>query len=488
MGGGCDDCLVGGRSGVSGTIRRVFDPLGLASPQGGRVNDHFYNPIAMSNCTYNVMKGLEGRVFLYPPPLSPSKLKGMRFGLNHAIRFSRGLRVEPYDKERFLSCYSGSKRGRYAAMLEKLEYCENWKKYSNIQVFVKTELRDGLSDPRIIQARHPFYNWFLGRWLKPYEHQIYQMKEPREVCPNPMRVIAKGLNMTERAALMYRKWTTYEQPVALSFDIRRFDAHVRREHLLMVHKLYKTFLPNREHAALKAQLHNLAYFEGKLVYEGFHGRCSGDVDTALGNCLISFMAVVGCMRELRIKCSTIIDGDDFIVFCDLRDFKGLRGRIEEIMFGYGFNLTVDVAHEFEQVEFCRSRPVNLGTHWQLVRTPDRVLSHFGTSTRNFSLAQDNSSMLSTMALCELSLNSGVPVLQELALACNPEQGDARHLPELDYYRIMADGIGRGKASDILDVTRSSFHRAFGIDPSEQMLLESVIRARSVNKLVSRSNN
>lgn len=101
----------------------------------------------------------------------------------------------------------------------------------------------------------------------------------------------------------------------------------------------------------------------------------------------------------------------------------------------------------------------------------RVLSRLPYSSTNWASVLDR--FMVSVGLCELSINIGVPVLQELAIWLIRKGGSDRPLTthKTDHY----DAQAVLKVENIDQSTRESFNLAFGIDPHEQLRLEKYLR-------------
>jgi len=212
-------------------------------------------------------------------------------------------------------------------------------------------------------------------------------------------------------------------------------------------------------------------------------RCSGDMDTALGNCLIVFCVIYAMVTALRIrKWDTLIDGDDVLLILERNALTCQQFRLFTLT--CGFETTPQIHLHFQSIDFCRSRPVCVNGSWRFVRRPWRAIATFLCSHRHFHDPGFGLRMMKSMALCELVTQLGVPILQPLALAVLKAL-EATSLSNVfdsdDVYKLRQLNLGvhsspqyyaHTVAQPITSDTRISFEMAFGISPALQVDIES----------------
>jgi hypothetical protein len=203
---------------------------------------------------------------------------------------------------------------------------------------------------------------------------------------------------------------------------------------------------------------------------------SGDPNTALGNCVIMYLILVRALRESGVTdADLLIDGDDSLIFLSLAEFTRLGPECEPILNAIrecGMDPRVEgVASVLEEVEWCQCRYVAT-TPPRFVRNPRKVMSTIMSSVKM--LYGNRVDLGHTIAIGELMLNRGVPVLQEFALAL------LRHAPK---GKIVDDSSDYGyfykvkllkdvaKAVPVTFEARMSFAAAFGVDVPTQVCLE-----------------
>lgn len=331
--------------------------------------------------------------------------------------------------------------------------------------------------PRAIQYRAPEFNLKFSRFIKAFEHYYYE----NLTYGTSSRVVAKGLNQVERAQLLIQKAERFVKPIYLLLDHSAFDASIGTHWLKQTHRKYLKSMPYKKlHKLLKAQLVNHGYtkFGHKYMVKGT--RMSGEADTGCGNVVVNLDAIYYVMLQSLIKnFEILVDGDDSIVIIEEEDLKLLRMEIFERL---GFKTKLEVAYSLETAEFCQSRIVFTNPP-KFVRNPCRAVSHATCTPHTYSRDKYDEWM-NAVGTCEVSLNSGVPVLQTFgqSLITGENMFWTQELRE----RMSLETV-RG-AEPITDQVRLSFYRAWGISPELQRELETVITYRAFKRFTNSDKN
>lgn len=386
-------------------------------------------------------------------------------------------RMQPETLEQFCSRFTGCRRARYerAALDYKMRGIS--KRDANVTMFVKMERLNPEKkvnpDPRAIQFRTQVYCVALGRHLKPLEHYLYELKGDGKLLPSS-RVIGKGLNMTKRAMLAREKWFKFQSPCVVSLDASRFDKHVSLEMLQIEHSVYKAMNHDPEFAKLLSwQLNNKGRSDTGIKYKCRGRRMSGDMNTALGNCIIMVL-MVACFMEGR-KYDILDDGDDVLLFIEKRDLNYVVENVKITFAGWGFDMKIEsIAHHFTHIDWCQSNPIEvIPGVWKFIRHPRKVLSCAATGFKYIG-KRDRRKLLYTIGECEASLNAGVPVLQEFARALRRGSGVTKGI-ELTYsdsfYHRMKDEVINSAGAEVTLKARLDFQDAFGVDIQRQLAVE-----------------
>jgi len=340
--------------------------------------------------------------------------------------------------------------------------------------------------PRAIQFRDPRYCVCLGRYLKPLEHSFYRMRGDGRRFPR-LRFIGKGLSQAARAKLMRRKLRFFRCPVIISLDASKFDKHVSLELLLVEHLVYLKCLGNipELRRLLSWQQHNHGRSSCGVRYVTRGKRMSGDMNTALGNCLLMLIMVsTFCHDEMHLRAWDIFDdGDDCQLIVEQADLAAVRAALPGFFLRCGMEIKVEsISNCLEQAEWCHTRPVAVGEDsYRYVRDPAKVLSVALGGAKYFTSLGGRGRLVQAVGQAELSLNLGVPVLQEFALACMRNSGTTETLAwqEVDeyFYRLVNEAPTK-EPMPVTDRARESFALAWGWPPELQIDVEDWLRSWS----------
>jgi len=389
---------------------------------------------------------------------------------------SKTRSTTPVNRESFPLLYRGRRRLIYERAVESLRADPIQQRDAMVSAFVKAE-KINFSDkpdpaPRIIQPRHPRYNVEIGRYLKPFEHNAYEGFAAYAGYP----VILKGLNASQQAVVFHDSWSQFVKPVAIGLDASRFDQHVSQDALRFEHRFYNLKFQSKELATLlNWQLHTKGIGrarDGHVKYSVNGSRMSGDMNTALGNCIIMATIVLWYLESNHIHARLHNNGDDCTVILEHRDLQLMDG-IDDCFTHFGFRLTREpVVYEFERIEFCQTRPVLTSTGWRMVRNPYTAISKDCVSLLSWSNEVEFQRWRNA-AECGITLTKGVPVWERWYQTLWAPQ-----TAEYAVDSICETGMGflsRGiVGGEITQDSRYSFYLAFGILPDDQVALEESI--------------
>jgi len=291
-------------------------------------------------------------------------------------------------------------------------------------------------------------------------------------------VFAKCRNSVQRAADLWEKASEFAEPVFVLLDQSNWDAHVNATLLEFEHRLYLRKCPRAElRQLLSWQTQNSGATKNGTKYQTKATRMSGDMNTALGNCVINYGLLYNWTVEAGVKACFYIDGDDSVVVVDRKDAVKLSELDPAKWFlQFGMESKVEWATEFEQCEFCQCRPVWDGVGWRMVRNPERFLlrSEWTVQPHAVSFLPR---LVTSVGRCELACGIGIPVIQPLSLAMIKAGGNHKTWRGLEAYKRAAmerwspDRAERA-AREITAESRASFEKAWGISPEEQVAMES----------------
>nr|AVV62245.1 replication-related protein [Saguaro cactus virus] len=276
-----------------------------------------------------------------------------------------------------VDCYQGRKHTLYNNAMLSLSEIPIDRKDAHLRTFTKAEkfcvsLKPDPA-PRVIQPRSPRYNLKVAQYLKKTEHHIYRGLDKIWCGPTVM----KGYNVEEVAAHIKSAWDEFQIPVAIGFDMSRFDQHVSVPALQFEHSIYTSiFSGDSELQQLLAwQLTNFGTgfaHDGLIRYRVEGCRMSGDMNTALGNCILACLITKYLTKG--VKARLINNGDDCVLICEKRD----AGRVAGLATGwlrFGFTcITEEPVYCIERIRFCQMAPIYDGRCWVMVRDPRVSLS------------------------------------------------------------------------------------------------------------------
>jgi len=395
----------------------------------------------------------------------------------------------PISQQEFVDSYRGRKRTIYQSALDSLAHHSLRPKDAEIKAFVKAEFINTDDkpdpDPRVISPRDPRYNVELGKYLRPLEHRIYQAIG--NIFDGP--TVLKGYNSRETGKIFLDKWNKYRNPVAVGLDASRFDQHVSVEALEWEHSIYnRVFNSNELRKLLKYQLRNKVRGycrDGKLKYTTEGCRMSGDMNTALGNCLI-MCALVHCYLQTRgIRGSLANNGDDCTVIFEKKDLAKFQSGLDEWFLEMGFSMKVEEpVYDLEKIEFCQTHPVFVAGEVLMVRNFPKSMAKDCLSLKDLGSARVCRDWLDAVGQGGLSLTGGVPIYQDFyshyirisKLVPVPKQRLSKrkqHVPDAAISGGMfwlSQGMAR-QYQPVSPETRHSFYLAFGVTPDQQVAVE-----------------
>lgn len=379
-----------------------------------------------------------------------------------------------------VNLYHGSKYKRYLNAYESICRKPLCKRDRELQVFCKFEKVPVVKAARVINPPDARYGLYLASYLKASEH-IYFDAINVAFGARTRATVLKGFDVFESANIMHEKWDLFIDPVAVGIDATKFDMHVSMAALMYEHRFYKEVFP----CAILAELLRwqlLSKSVGRVndgsVSASFEGtRCSGDINTSLGNCIImcAILWALAQFHELNIE--LVNNGDDCVVFMERGDLALFMRVVTEWFENSGFRVKVETPVEiFEEVEFCQAHPVFDGDKWRMVRNPLACMTKDPMCLKAITSVKALNKWRGAVGAGGLSLASGIPVMQSF-YSCMKR--GTRSCTRKYFNNMICSGNGlaeRGAhlgvaASDVTSAARTSFYQAFKITPSEQLAME-----------------
>nr|WKV33732.1 MAG: RNA-dependent RNA polymerase [Riboviria sp.] len=473
-----------------------------------------------SGCLHNEVRSLEGRVLRPTYEMDPMACKYLNYT---AKVWGASLQCLPYfPMEGLLFTFPRHRRRAYLQGLLSLLDSPIQERDAFITAFVKCEKIDVLGkdgDPRMIQARSIRWNLELGRFTRVIEHQLYTLKD-RVGLP----LVAKGRNPTQRASDLALKWNQFRQPVALCLDLSRWDMHVRRGLLEAVKTFYLQVMPS-EHLAwlISHMVVNRGVTANGARYVRADGVTSGDMTTALGNCLAvclmlramrqirsdvitgkgvshtssngqtedmlgDWKTMIGALKQTMSDFLEYDDGDDHTFMCESTDAPHYQTAIECWYRLCGHKLTVEgVATTLDGIVFCQSRPLLTSRGWLMVSNPKKTLCNaFMVPPQALGSLAQVKRYLQEVFVGRAIVHAGEPYLGPMfARLANFSSADLS-LVKTDAFRMkftgMWLGVGRYGNEDLRDLvaksnaaitseTKARYCELWGMDPE---ILQSIV--------------
>lgn len=416
-----------------------------------------------------------GGEFVSPPCPNRDIVKSrLRVFRNKLLRkIGRPTKISP---EQFVQMYRGRKRTIYEQAVAEYSDCGVQRKHSVSAAFVKCEKVPVGKAPRCIQPRHPVYNVGLGCYIKHIEHRVYAAIG--KVFGDKITVV-KGFNVREVAEILVAKWDFFADCVALGLDATKFDMHVSEAMLEWEHSIYKAiYAADPELVRLLGwQVDNKGVGrceDGKLKYSVRGRRFSGDMNTALGNCLLMCAMVWSYAKEKGVHVMLMNNGDDCQVFMERSDLGKFMAGLNEWFMEMGFRMTVeDPVYEVQQVEFCQMKPIETSNGWVMVRNLDKAREKDSMSIIPLKTPNVLRKWLHAVGECGLALCGGVPIMQAMYKAYMRQGFKSKMCDSVAMQsgaRFLAMGI-ESKEAPITAKARLDVFTAWGYTPDEQTALE-----------------
>lgn len=400
-----------------------------------------------------------------------------------------------------------SKRRLYARELLSLSNYQLTRRDQSVKAFVKNEklkIEDKDGDPRMIQARTPRFNLMLGQFTRPLEKVLYTLVDPDLGTP----LIAKGLNMRRRAEVLRLLWESLRNPVCVSGDLSRWDMHVSPEMMAVVHAFYTHFIKDPVFRQLLAvQLKNKGFTSDNVKYAVDGSVMSGDMTTALGNCVLAVLALTmlahylknedamevrplreylrargvkpiprGVRRVIRI----LDDGDDHVVMCERDLAPTLKAILPHMWEAVGHEFKVEgETDDFNQILFCQHKPLYHHGMWEMMPDPHKVLATALVSTGdNCADYKQQRKYQGTVWEARALLHQGMPILGPLFHRLSKwethriDNPDRRRTTVAGLERLaLADGREKVVLTRIEPTAREQVYRMWGVEVDQQYNLE-----------------
>lgn len=390
--------------------------------------------------------------------------------------------VPPYSREQFLSRYTAQRRAIYEQAFESLGSTAIQPKDAWVKFFVKAENTNITAKPdavpRGISPRGPRYCCALGPFIGAMEKPIYEAIAK----VFGQATVMKGMNASTQGRKIAEYWSTFDYPVAVGLDAKRFDQHISRSVLEWEHSVYRFCNGNKYlRKLLSLQVDNrvnAGFDDGFASIELEGKRMSGDMNTGLGNCLVMCAMVHSyCSYAGLEKYKLINNGDDCVIMCE-RDEVWRMDHVQLFFGRLGFRMEVEKPVDvLEKLVFCQTQPIHTPEGWVMVR--DHIVSR-AKDVSSFRVHNEKEfrawcHSVGTGGLC---LTGGIPVMEEFYRAILRAGVEGRWTEERNGMWFLKRGMDRSHC-EISAEARYSYWKAFGITPTHQVLIERYYRSYNV---------
>lgn len=345
----------------------------------------------------------------------------------------------------------------------------------SVKAFIKYQKEKANAVARGIWARSDKALAFMGQYICAVEQPIFKAIDDAFCSPT----IMKGYNVEDLAQIIQTKWSKFKNPVAIGLDASRFDQHVSYSALMYEHTFYTPLFHGESRTRLKEALRYQRNTRGKCCGDGFiinfevpGMRCSGDMNTSLGNCIVMCAMLFDLAGNLNFNIEYLNNGDDCVAIIEQENLHAFTNMIDEFFTNKGFVMKVEPpAYEIEHLEFCQMHPVAVAHgKYTMVRNPrGAVMKDAAMLYNNPKIYRD---WLHGVAKGGLSLSAGVPVLQSYysMLFRNSTVTTKTYGIERTIFAYYGKGLSNPpRPPDTL--SRISFQAAYNISVANQLLLE-----------------
>jgi len=415
--------------------------------------------------------------FVEPPPVATGLYTSRLSKFTQQLRQRCGS-ATPVSLDQVVEMYQGRKRTIYQNALAKFLQNGLTRKDGYLNSFVKLEKVNPSKAPRCIQPRKPVYNLCLGRYIKPIEHRVYHAID-KIYGDGP--TVMKGYNIERIGSIIRGKWRSFNRPVAVGLDATKFDMHVSVDALEWEHSVYNAIYRCPElRKLLSWQIDNRGYGfckDGKLRYKVKGRRASGDMNTALGNCLI-MCALVHAYAEYRgVDVKLVNNGDDCVVMMEARDLSKFTAGLNQWFIEMGFRMAVEPpVYNLCEIEFCQMHPIEMGDgRCIMVRNIPTALRKDSLCTIDIRQERPRKAWLTAVGKGGLALTGGIPLMQNFyrmyqRLGEGVKSNISKEITRNSGMAMLGQGIDLCFVEPSCEV-RAQVYFAWGITPDEQLMFE-----------------
>lgn len=319
--------------------------------------------------------------------------------------------------------------------------------------------------PRCIQYRNKRYCLEYATFAHPYADHIYSFRDDTDT-----HVFAKGRNLTQMASDLRTKYESFTDPHVYLIDCTNFDAHMNG---ILKRTVQFPLLQCFDNDPLLKQLlsmqkTNRGSTKNGSTYTTVDTEMSGEMTTDTDDSVANYGMSCSIFESKGARYLVYICGDDSVIItegkvdvspCDFEEF-GMVAKIE-------------VVTEFEDIEFCQTRPVFDGTSWRMVRNPLRVLARMQWTAKKLDRysPQKLKAYMASLGDCEVATGLGLPIGQYIGTK----------LANLTRRRVVVDALrtanlefvrpGKATLTEPTEECRLSYQRTWGLSIEQQLHIE-----------------
>jgi hypothetical protein len=327
--------------------------------------------------------------------------------------------------------------------------------------------------PRMIQYRDFTFLYCLKRELLPFSLSV---KNNSSLCWNGQSIqsiFTKTQDCYGTARVLRESWDDFDDPVAICLDHCKFDGHYCVELIDAEGRFWRRCNSSRMLKwLLEQQEVNIGVTPHGIFYTVVGSRLSGEWSTSDGNSTMNYGMLATWLKKNGVKKFRIhVNGDDSVIIVDRKD--AWIASEENLKYFNNFNMETEcgvVAEDFRDISYCQAQPIRVlkdgELKWYMVKEPRRTIARLQYCDEKFAVAYKR--FARGVGLCELAVNSGIPITQNLAIWMISE-GD-RPLGCVDKYPALDSGNDI-EIRDVHTVTRTDYEYAFNISVTEQLYIE-----------------
>jgi len=384
-------------------------------------------------------------------------------------------KLTPCSYDHIIKRATGGKKKLLLSAKESLEFNGVTAEDAKIKMFLKDDKYEvfDTSDPktvapRCIQYRSKRYCLPLASYMHPVEENLYKALD---LSGTP--IFAKSRNLTQRGEDLRTKYDYFTNPVILCLDHSKFDAHYLKDLIELEHRShlrhFRRECRQQLRKLLNMQLRNKGATKHGTIFHTLYTRMSGDQNTGSGNSKGNYAMLAAFCEENGLVACYYVDGDDAVIIFEAKPgFKPDPGFFSQ----FGMETKIEAyTTEFQDMEFCQTRPVFDGKSWRMVRNPSRLLSRLNWSTKP---VVNKAKYLKSVGLCEMALGVGLPVGQYVGNTLSTLYSDAKYDASNPLHYVASREFMRPTNVKLVEPTmaaRLSYERAWGITVADQLRIE-----------------